>query len=182
VIELPFVAYIVSPAPPTVVIVRFAAVTDPTSPAPWSRKRRVHVPFGETPANVLFRLVVAGGGAGTPPIPVTTVRFVLVGTEFPVPAEPAVVHQFAEAVSAKVYVFADDKAVNPKEPHAFAVVLVVPVAAKSRWFGAPPGPRSETSRSWIYVCEALKFTATVETVPVSPETVNVTSLNVVELF
>ena len=61
-------------------------------------------------------------------------------------------------------------------------VVVVPVAENNRWLGDPPGPLSDTSRSCRYVCEALKFTETVLTVPVCPATVNVTSLNVVDAF
>src|SRR5438876_9750418 len=59
-----------------VVMVRFAAVTLPVSPAPRSRNLRVQVPLGVAAANAEFRLVT-GGGFGAPPIPVTTVRLEL---------------------------------------------------------------------------------------------------------
>jgi len=66
--------------------------------------------------------------------------------------------------------------------HELATVVVVPVAENSKCVCAAPGDISDTSRSCRNVCDALKFTDTFETAPVTPATVKVTSLNVVLLF
>ena len=66
--------------------------------------------------------------------------------------------------------------------HELATVVVVPVAENSKCVCAAPGDISDTSRSCRNVCDALKFTDTFETAPVTPATVKVTSLKVVLLF
>ena len=148
------------------------------SPIPRSVKRSVHVPFAAAavmPPKVVLSDVVAGGLV-TPGPPETTVLLVLVGIRV---ALEAVVHQFAVALSAKVYVLVLTRSFDPNGgvktvPQSF--VLVEPVLPKSRRLGVPLGARSDTSRSLTHVCLALKLTSTDDTVPVNPDTVKVTSL------
>jgi hypothetical protein len=117
----------------------------------------------------VFSDVVAG--VVTPGPPVTTVRLLLVG----ITPAAAVVHQLAEALSAKVYVLVLARSFEPIVlPQS--LVLVEPVLPKSKSEGAPPGALSDTSMSLTHVCRALKSTETDWTVPVNPATVNVTSV------
>jgi hypothetical protein len=127
------------------------------------------------PPKVVLSDVVAGGLV-TPGPPETTVLLLLVGIRV---ALAAVVHQLAEALSAKVYVLVLTRSFDPNGgvntvPQSF--VLVEPVLPKSRRLGVPVGARSDTSRSLTHVCLALKLTSTDDTVPDNPDTVKVTSL------